>query len=74
MEVYGNEAKERVLLMDELKVDTKNWKVYYYERDKQQFWVLDYPDSESQGGGIARLRALNVVPKEIEILAVFDGL
>jgi len=67
-ELYGNEAHKFADSIKELKVDVNNWLVYYFDKETKEFWLMDYPNSELQGGGPPRLTKMSEVPEEIRKL------
>jgi hypothetical protein len=39
-----------------LRVDPASWEIEYVDDSTGETWVMDYPNSELQGGGSPRLR------------------
>jgi len=53
----GGEAVEfTVHRLTKVAVDAVNWQVIYEDPATGDHWVMDYPNSEAQGGGSPRLR------------------
>ncbi len=42
--------------LTKIKVHAETWEVEYLDPITGDHWILDYPDSELQGGGSPRLR------------------
>jgi hypothetical protein len=57
-EFWGAEAKKKAAELRKIGQDESKWEVYYEDDHSGERWVLDYPDSESQGGGSPRLRKI----------------
>jgi hypothetical protein len=47
--------------LSEVAADSSGWRKLYRHNDTGKLWELDYPQSESHGGGPRRLRELNLV-------------
>lgn len=59
----GGAATISDLLADKLmkvKVDWSGWRTLYQHKETRQFWELDYPHSETHGGGPRRLSCLAI--------------
>jgi hypothetical protein len=56
-ELEGGEAVEFAEHnLRKVSVDADTWQVIYEEPASGEQWVMDYPNSEAQGGGSPRLR------------------
>jgi len=60
IEYSGAEAIEASARMTKIAVDQQNWTVTFRDKATGQTWILDYPNTESQGGGSPRLRQVHV--------------
>lgn len=55
-EYFGAEALAIVRDLRETQVDPETWTKEYLDHHTGEVWILDYPNSERQGGGSPRLR------------------
>jgi hypothetical protein len=55
-EYMGEEALRRSKMLTKVGVDVGCWAIEFVDTDTGVMWVLDYPQSELQGGGLPRLR------------------
>lgn len=44
--------------LQKVKVDPVTWEIEYVDPDTGERWLMDYPQSESHGGGPPRLRRI----------------
>ncbi|RYU60894.1 hypothetical protein EWI61_06360 [Methylolobus aquaticus] len=57
-ELLGEAALRYADTLKKLKVDLDVWVVEYFNEITGDKWVMDYPESERQGGGNPRLRKM----------------
>lgn len=55
-ELRGVDALEYAKTLRKVGSNPETWEVEYLDETTGQVWVLDYPDSQYQGGGSPRLR------------------
>lgn len=55
-EYFGAEAFAIARELRETHVDSDSWTKEYLDPRTGEVWILDYPNSELQGGGSPRLR------------------
>jgi hypothetical protein len=55
-ELSGAAAVEYAKRLRKVSVNAQTWEVEYIDDATGQRWVMDYPQSELQGGGPPRLR------------------
>ncbi|WP_455272823.1 Imm27 family immunity protein [Rhizobium herbae] len=54
-EYLGEEALRRAEVLTKVRVDVDCWATEFVDTDTGIIWILDYPESELQGGGLPRL-------------------
>ena len=57
-ELQGAAALEYAQRLRKLRVDPDTWHVEYVDDATGERWMMDYPQSELQGGGPPRLRRM----------------
>jgi Immunity protein 27 len=56
-EFEGKEAVEYAEAhLTKVKVNSQTWEIEYEDRQTGERWLMDYPQSDAQGGGSPRLR------------------
>jgi len=55
-EILGEAALRHANTLKKVRVDADTWVVEYLDEATGEAWILDYPESEMQGGGSPRLR------------------
>ena len=58
--LYGAEAMDFAKAkLRKLKTNAETWEVEYEDPQTGDRWLMDYPNSEAQGGGSPRLRMVH---------------
>ena len=60
----GKELRDKITILEKVKVDSTNWLVYYIDCKNKEKWVKRFPNSEYHGGGIAELVEIEKFPWE----------
>ena len=59
-----NEMYKKLDTLEEIKVDSENWVIYYLDEATGEKWQKEYPHSECHGGGVPQLRSIKKFPWE----------
>jgi hypothetical protein len=57
-ELNGRDAQDFAKTLRKVRVDGENWEVEYVDDATGEHWLMDYPQSELQGGGPPRIRRM----------------
>lgn len=59
---YGQEADEKAETLKKVKVDSKNWHIYYLDESTGDKYIKIYLEGHLQGGGPSRLIRISDFP------------